>query len=146
MTEAEMRVGLERDMLIRQVRQVDVVEKISVTEEEARAFYAANTKEFTTPGEVTLREILIAVPVGDVAGADATARATAEEVRKRLAAPWPQTPRSLKTLVRKALDLGVSFATRGNLILLAPPLVIGEDDLGDALALLDRLLGEMESA
>jgi taurine--2-oxoglutarate transaminase len=35
---------------------------------------------------------------------------------------------------------GVSFATRGNLILLAPPLVIEENDLADALALLDRLL------
>ena len=35
---------------------------------------------------------------------------------------------------------GVSFATRGNLILLAPPLVIEENELADALALLDRLL------
>ena len=35
---------------------------------------------------------------------------------------------------------GVSFATRGNLILLAPPLVIEEHELADALALLDRLL------
>jgi taurine--2-oxoglutarate transaminase len=35
---------------------------------------------------------------------------------------------------------GVSLATRGNLILLAPPLVISEQDLADALALLDRLL------
>jgi len=41
---------------------------------------------------------------------------------------------------------GVSFAVRGNLILLAPPLVIDERDLADALALLDRLLGEMEAA
>jgi taurine--2-oxoglutarate transaminase len=36
---------------------------------------------------------------------------------------------------------GVSFATRGNLILLAPPLVIGERELADAVAMLDRLLG-----
>ena len=35
---------------------------------------------------------------------------------------------------------GVSFATRGNLILLAPPLVIEEAELADATALLDRLL------
>ena len=38
------------------------------------------------------------------------------------------------------------FAVRGNLIILAPPLVIQERELSDALALLDRLLGEMESA
>jgi taurine--2-oxoglutarate transaminase len=46
----------------------------------------------------------------------------------------------LKQLVRDALLRYVSFAIRGNLILLAPPLVIGEDELGDALALLGELL------
>jgi taurine--2-oxoglutarate transaminase len=61
-------------------------------------------------------------------------------------APWPQTPPVLKALVRQAQAEGVSFATRGNLIILAPPLVIGERDLSDALALLDRLLGELEAA
>ncbi len=61
-------------------------------------------------------------------------------------AAWPQTPPSLRNLVKQALSAGVSFASRGNLIILAPPLVIGEDDLGDALALLDRLLDELESA
>jgi taurine--2-oxoglutarate transaminase len=39
----------------------------------------------------------------------------------------------------------VSFATRGHLIILAPPLVIEEQDLADALALLDRLLVEVTS-
>ena len=81
MTEADMRASIEKDMLIRQVRQVDVVEKVSVTVDEEREFYAANMKEFTTPAEVTFREILIEVP----AGGDARARATADEVRKRLA-------------------------------------------------------------
>jgi taurine--2-oxoglutarate transaminase len=55
-------------------------------------------------------------------------------------APWPQTPPALKALVDEAMAAGVSFATRGNLILLAPPLVIEEADLADATALLDRLL------
>ena len=55
-------------------------------------------------------------------------------------APWPRTPPALKALVDEAMAAGVSFATRGNLILLAPPLVIGEDELADAMALLDRLL------
>jgi taurine--2-oxoglutarate transaminase len=44
------------------------------------------------------------------------------------------------------MDAGVSFAARGNLILLAPPLVIGEHDLADALDLLDRLLGSLAQA
>ena len=46
----------------------------------------------------------------------------------------------LRALLAEAMAAGVSFATRGNLIILAPPLVIGEQELGDALALLDRLL------
>ena len=37
----------------------------------------------------------------------------------------------------------MSFAARGNLLLLSPPLVIAERELADALALLDRLLGEL---
>ena len=56
-------------------------------------------------------------------------------------APWPQGAPGLSALVRDALAEGVSFATRGNLILLAPPLVIGERELADAVSLLDRLLG-----
>jgi taurine---2-oxoglutarate transaminase len=40
------------------------------------------------------------------------------------------------------MEQGVSFATRGNLVLLAPPLVIEERELADALALLDRLLAK----
>jgi len=61
-------------------------------------------------------------------------------------APWPETPPQLTALVHKARALGVSFAVRGNLIILAPPLVIEERELSDALALLDRLLSEMEAA
>ena len=57
-------------------------------------------------------------------------------------APWPQTPPPLKALVDAAMAEGVSFATRGNLILLAPPLVIDEGELADAVALLDRLLAQ----
>ena len=61
-------------------------------------------------------------------------------------APWPQTPPELTVLVQKARALGVSFAVRGNLIILAPPLVITEGELSDGLALLDRLLTDMESS
>ncbi|HJV88924.1 MAG TPA: aminotransferase class III-fold pyridoxal phosphate-dependent enzyme [Holophagaceae bacterium] len=56
--------------------------------------------------------------------------------------PWPTLHPELKRLVAEGLAAGVSFAVRGNLILLAPPLVITEAELVRALALLDRLLGE----
>jgi taurine--2-oxoglutarate transaminase len=55
-------------------------------------------------------------------------------------APWPQTPPALSALVDAAMAQGVSFASRGNLLLLAPPLVIENHALADALSLLDRLL------
>ncbi len=61
-------------------------------------------------------------------------------------APWPQLPGALRRLLAQGLSQGVSFAARGNLILLAPPLVIGERELADALDLLERLIGEMPAA
>jgi taurine--2-oxoglutarate transaminase len=84
--------------------------------------------------------------IGDVRGGDGLF-AVIELVRERDAktplSPWPDLHPALKQLVKKALEQGVSFATRGNLIILAPPLVINENDLADATRLLDRLIGEM---
>jgi taurine--2-oxoglutarate transaminase len=57
-------------------------------------------------------------------------------------APWPAGAPGLAAVVAAAMEQGVSFATRGNLVLLAPPLVIEERELADALALLDRLLAK----
>ncbi|HEX9472840.1 MAG TPA: aminotransferase class III-fold pyridoxal phosphate-dependent enzyme [Steroidobacteraceae bacterium] len=57
--------------------------------------------------------------------------------------PWPVLHQVLQDLLQAGLQSGVSFAARGNLILLAPPLVIEERELADALDLLDRLLGEL---
>jgi taurine--2-oxoglutarate transaminase len=86
--------------------------------------------------------------IGDVRGGDGLF-AVIELVRDRDTreplAPWPQTSPALRTLVDRARDAGVSFATRGNLIILAPPLVIEENELADALNLLDRLLTELEA-
>jgi hypothetical protein len=60
-------------------------------------------------------------------------------------APWPEMHPDVKLLLRKGLEAGVSFAARGNLVMIAPPLVIGEQELADALGLLDRLIGELEA-
>lgn len=84
--------------------------------------------------------------IGDVRGGHGLF-AVVELVRDRSSgeplSPWDEMHPSLKHLLRAGLDAGVSFAARGNLILLAPPLVIEERELADALTLLDRLLGEM---
>ena len=49
----------------------------------------------------------------------------------------------VRELLGQAMEAGVSFGARGNLLLLAPPLVIGEGELSGALDLLDRLLGQL---
>ena len=83
--------------------------------------------------------------IGDVRGGHglfAVVELVADRASRTPLAPWPQTPPALKALVDAAMGAGVSFSTRGNLILLAPPLVIEERELADAIALLDRLLGQ----
>ncbi|MBS0373427.1 MAG: aminotransferase class III-fold pyridoxal phosphate-dependent enzyme [Proteobacteria bacterium] len=83
--------------------------------------------------------------IGDVRGGDglfAVIELVADRDSRAPLAPWPDTPAPLRELVARARQAGVSFATRGNLIIIAPPLVIAERELADAIALLDRLLGE----
>ena len=60
-------------------------------------------------------------------------------------APWPQLAPALTRLLAAALARGVSFAARGNLLLLAPPLVIGRQELDGALDLLDALLATLDT-
>ena len=85
--------------------------------------------------------------IGDVRGGDGLF-AVVELVRDRASkAPlsaWPDAHPALKLFVKKALARDVSFAIRGNLILIAPPLVIAESELQRAVGLLDQLLGEMD--
>jgi peptidyl-prolyl cis-trans isomerase SurA len=91
----DLRRNLERQMLISQVQRVEILDKISINEEEARAYYEQHRTEFTSPTEVTLREILLEVPTSDrgvnVAQDDAI-RASAEDLRKRILAgePFPR--------------------------------------------------------
>lgn len=84
--------------------------------------------------------------IGDVRGGHglfAVIELVSDRTSRTPLAPWPQMAPPLKALLHEALAQGVSFAARGNLILLAPPLVIAEDELADALDLLDRLIGAM---
>ena len=81
--------------------------------------------------------------IGDVRGGHGlfvVIELVADRTTRAPLAPWPETPPALRALLRDALARGVSFASRGNLLLLAPPLVIGEHDLAQAMTLLDNLL------
>lgn len=87
--------------------------------------------------------------IGDVRGGHGLF-AVVELVRDRDSreplAPWPQSHPALDAMVAEARARGLLFATRGNLVILAPPLVIGEEDLMAALDLLAELLGKVDEA
>jgi peptidyl-prolyl cis-trans isomerase SurA len=86
---ADLRRNLERSMIFQRVQQNEVLAKIGVTDDEAKKYYEAHLKEFTTSPTVTLREILVAVP-GDPkvlnVAADEAAKAKADEIRTRVTA------------------------------------------------------------
>jgi peptidyl-prolyl cis-trans isomerase SurA len=87
MTLADLRRNLERQMIQQRVQQNEVLGKIGVTDDEARKYYESHMNEFTTPPTVTLREILVTVNAdakGLNVAADETAKAKAEEIRKRV--------------------------------------------------------------
>ena len=120
LTLADLRKNLERNMIWQQVQQNEVVNKVAMTEEEARAYYDSHLQEFTTPAAVTLREILVATsadPRGvDVAG-DEAAKARADAIRARALAG--------ESFEKLAAELSES-ASRANAGLIGP---INLDDL-----------------
>jgi parvulin-like peptidyl-prolyl isomerase len=107
LTMADLRKSLERQMLISRVQENEVMGKIAVTEAEARTYYGKHDAQFTTPSQITLREILIQVPVtarGVNAAQNDEARAKAEDVRKRALAgePFPRLAADLSDAPSKA--------------------------------------------
>jgi len=90
MTIEDLRHQIEREMMISQVTQQDVMQKIAVTEDESKKYYEEHKAEFTTPANVTLREIIVNVPdrgangqAGVNVGQDEEAKAKAEAIRDR---------------------------------------------------------------
>jgi peptidyl-prolyl cis-trans isomerase SurA len=89
MTLSDLRKNLEKQMIVSQVQQNEVLSRIAVSDDEARRYYDAHKSEFTSPQTVTLREIFVAVPGDGVTlnvGRDEDARAKAEDIRKRAVA------------------------------------------------------------
>jgi parvulin-like peptidyl-prolyl isomerase len=86
MTEADLRRSLEKQMIISRVQGQEVMQKVGITEEEARKYHDEHIEEFTRPAQVTLRELLVAVPTdpkGVNVAAEEEAKQKAEEIRKR---------------------------------------------------------------
>ncbi len=87
MTMEDLRKQLEKQMLIEQVQRQEIGSKLSITEEEARQYYAKHPEEFTDSASVTLREIFIEVPTeaGGVSVAkDDAAKVTIDGIRARV--------------------------------------------------------------
>jgi peptidyl-prolyl cis-trans isomerase SurA len=83
MTMDDLRKQLERRMLIEQVQRQEVGSKLTITEEEARQYYAAHPEEFTEPATMTLREILVEVPAAS--GGAGVNVAADDEAQKKIA-------------------------------------------------------------
>ena len=87
LTMVDLRRLMERQMLVGQIQQVEILSRVSITDVEARDYYDTHMEEFTEPATATLREILVAVPEdvdGVNAGADEEGRVVAQTVAARL--------------------------------------------------------------
>ena len=68
MTVEDLRKNVEKNFMVSQVQRDEVGSKLSITEEEARQYYALHKEEFAEPASVTLREILLEVPATNQGG------------------------------------------------------------------------------
>jgi peptidyl-prolyl cis-trans isomerase SurA len=131
MTLPDLRRNLERQMLVSRVQQQEILARVSINEDEAKAYYAANAREFTTPVSLMFREILIVVPTtpqGINVAADEAAKEKADAVRARLLAG-----ESFAQLAAEVSESG----SKANGGLIGP---ISEEDLAPALkSIVDEL-------
>jgi peptidyl-prolyl cis-trans isomerase SurA len=89
LTMADLRKNLERQMIWQRVQQNEVVNKVAMTDDEARTYYDSHLTEFTTAASVTLKEILVSPPAdsrGVSVAADEAARDRADAIRARVLA------------------------------------------------------------
>ena len=83
MTVADLRRNVERRMLVSRVEQNEILGRIAVSDVEAREYYQAHVSEFTSPQNVTLREIFVTVPEKATAAQDTAAREKASQILQR---------------------------------------------------------------
>ena len=83
MTLADWKKKLLEFFAPQQVIRAEVVDRVAVSEKDARAYYDAHQDAFAVPAEATIREIVIRAAPSD----RAAKRAVAEEVRTKAADP-----------------------------------------------------------
>ena len=84
----DFRRGMETQMLVNQIQQIEIMSKVTLTQTEARQYYDENIEEFTNPPTVTMREILVRVTPG-IGGtvnafAEGLAETKIEDARQRI--------------------------------------------------------------
>jgi peptidyl-prolyl cis-trans isomerase SurA len=91
MTMDSYRQMMERQMIVGAVQRQEIMQKATLTDEEARQYYDKHHDDFMKPATVTLRELLIAVPTEMRdnqqvfnAAADDAAKKKADDTRARL--------------------------------------------------------------
>ena len=62
LTMESYRAMMERQMIVGTVQRQEIMQKATLTDEEARQYYDAHQKDFMKPATVTLREMLVTVP------------------------------------------------------------------------------------
>lgn len=107
LTMEDLRKQLEKQMLYTRVQQQEVMGKISVSDDEIKKAYEESKGSFTTDPQITLRELLVAVPTSEKGvnvAADDAAKEKAEGLRKRLLAgePFAQLAGDLSDAASKA--------------------------------------------
>jgi len=91
MTLDSYRQMMERQMIVGAVQRQEIMQKATLTDEEARQYYDKHPEDFMKPSTVTLREMLFIVPTETrdgqqvfSAGADDAAKKKADDARARL--------------------------------------------------------------
>ena len=82
----ELRQNFERTYMVQMVERREIMRNMTLTEEETRQYYKAHPEEFMKPPAVTLREILVAVPVETVGGQASVNVAADEAAKEKIAA------------------------------------------------------------
>lgn len=84
LTEADLRSRIEKELTIREWIEKSLLDKITISEEETKAYYDAHPEMFVQPESVRARHILIKVDPKGGEKAKAEARKKMEEIQKKL--------------------------------------------------------------
>ncbi|MFH2065560.1 MAG: peptidylprolyl isomerase [Pseudomonadota bacterium] len=84
LSETEMKLQVERGLLIRRLIQEKVVGRAQTTEDESLAFYEKNKSQFKQPEMVRAQHILVSFPPNMPADRKQEAREKLEKIKKRI--------------------------------------------------------------